>query len=135
MIVTVDTNVLVSGVFFGGIPGKIVEAAREGAFTLVMSPPLLTELRTVFARPKFGLDPDAVRLLTADMESSATIVYPRKRHRVVTGDMDDGAVVDCAIESGSECIVSGDSHLTDMGVAEGIRVVTPRQFVDLLNLE
>ena len=135
MIVTVDTNVLVSGAFFGGIPGRIVEAAREGTFTLVISPLLLSELRRVFSRPKFGLDPDAVQLLMADMESSATIVYPRKRHQVVAGDPADDAVVDCAIESGSAYIVSGDSHLTDMAAVEGIVVLTPRQFANLLEAE
>ena len=135
MIVTVDTNVLVSGVFFGGISGKIVTAAREGVFTLAMTPLLLSELRGVFSRTKFGLDPDAVQLLMADMESSASIVYPGQRHKVVARDPDDDAVVDCAVESGSSYIVSGDSHLTDMDMVGGITVVTPRQFVDLLKLE
>ncbi len=87
MTVAVDTNVLVSGVFFGGIPGKIVTAAREGVFTLAMTPLLLSELRRVFSRAKFGLNSDAVLLLMADI------------------------------------------------VVEGITVVTPRRFVDLLKLE
>lgn len=69
MIVTVDTNVLVSGVFFGGTPGMAVSAAREGVFTLAMTPLLLTELRLVVSRSKFGLHPDAVELLMADMEA------------------------------------------------------------------
>ena len=111
MTVTVDTNVLVSGVFFGGIPGKIVAAAREGVFPLAMTPLLLSELRRVFSRAKFGLDSDAVRLLMADMEACATIVYPGKRHQVVARDPDDDAVDDCAVESRSLYIVSGDSRL------------------------
>jgi len=79
VIVTVDTNVLVSGVFFAGVPGKIVTAAREGVFTLAITPLLLDELRQVFSRAKFGLNPDAVQLLMDDMEASATIVSPEKR--------------------------------------------------------
>ena len=134
MIVTIDTNVLVSGVFFGGVPGRIVTAAREGVFTLAMSPLLLDELRQVFSRAKFGITPDAVRLLMDDLESFATIVYPGKRHQVVERDPDDDAVVDCAVESGSSYIVSGDPHLTEMDVVQGITVVTPRQFVNRLKL-
>lgn len=134
MIVTVDTNVLVSGVFFGGVPGKIVTAAREGVFTLAITPLLLDELRQVFSRAKFGITPDAVRLLLDDLESFATIVYPGKRHQVVERDPDDNAVVDCAVESGSSYIVSGDPHLTEMDVVQGITVVTPRQFVNRLKL-
>jgi uncharacterized protein len=130
VIVTVDTNVLVSGVFFGGVPGKIVTAAREGVFTLAMTPLLLSELRNVLSRAKFMLDSDAVQLLIADMEACATIVYPGKRHQVVARDPDDDAVVDCAVESGSSYIVSGDSHLSDMDRVGGITVVTPRRFAE-----
>lgn len=49
-------------------------------------------------------------LLMADMEACATIVYPGKRHQVVARDPDD-AVVDCAVESRSLYIVSGDWRL------------------------
>ena len=134
MIVTVDTNVLVSGVFFGGIPGTIVAAAEAGTFSLVLSPAILDELRRVFSRPKFGLDPKAVQLLMADIESTALVVNPQKRHQVVSEDRDDDAVVDCAVEAKAMYIVSGDAHLTSLGTVEGITVLTPRQFVDLLGL-
>jgi hypothetical protein len=135
VIVTVDTKGLVSGVFFGGVPGKIVTAAREGIFTLAMTPVLLDELREVLSRTKFGLTPDAVQLLMDGIEASATIVYPGKRHEGVVRDPDDDAVVDCAVESRSLYIVSGDSHLTEMDNAEGVMVVTPRRFVEVLKLE
>ncbi len=134
MIVTVDTNVLVSGVFFGGIPGRILDAARQGVFTLAMSPLLLSELGAVFSRPRFGLSVDAVQLLMADVEASATIVYPEAGRRRLLRDPDDDAVVDCAIESRSVYLVSGDSHVTDLGMVEGITVVTPRGFVELHDL-
>jgi putative PIN family toxin of toxin-antitoxin system len=133
--VTVDTNVLVSGVFFGGVPGRIVAAAEAGTFLLVLSPAILDELRHVFSRPKFGLDANAVQLLMADIESTALIVNPQKRHQVVAGDRDDDEVVDCAVEANATYIVSGDAHLTSLGTVEGITVLTPRQFVDLLGLE
>ncbi len=135
MIVTVDTNVLVSGVFFGGVPGRIVTAAREGIFTLAMTPVLLSELREVLSRAKFGLTSDAVQLLMDGIEPSARVVYPGKRHEVVVRDPDDNAVVGCAVESGSLYIVGGDSHLTETDMVEGVSVVTPRRFVDVLKLE
>jgi putative PIN family toxin of toxin-antitoxin system len=99
---------------------------------MVLSPPLLSELGAVFSRPRFGLNPEAVQLLMTDLESSATIVYPESRRRLVVRDPDDDEVVDCAIESRSKYIVSGDAHLSELGVVEGIPVIAPRQFVDLL---
>lgn len=121
--------------FFGGLPGKILTAAREGVFTLAMTPLLLNELREVLARKKFGLTADMVQLLMEGIEDSATIVYPVKHYQVIARDPDDDAVVDCAVASGSLYIVSGDSHLNEMDEVQGITVVTPRQFLDRLKIE
>jgi len=39
--VVLDTNVFVSGVFFGGPPHKILEAWRDGKIQLLLSPAIL----------------------------------------------------------------------------------------------
>jgi uncharacterized protein len=39
--IVLDTNVLVSAVFFGGLPGRILEAWRNGHLQLVMSADIL----------------------------------------------------------------------------------------------
>ena len=131
MIATVDTNVLISGILFGGTPGEIVAAASEGLFTLALSPPIIEELEQVLLRPKFGLNPEAVRILVDDIESAALIVQPRKSHRVVAEDPDDDAIVDCAVEAHAAYIVSGDAHLTGLGSIAGIDIVTPTEFLQI----
>lgn len=47
MRVVIDTNVLVSGVFFGGLPGRILEAWKDEELTLVVSPAILEEYSRV----------------------------------------------------------------------------------------
>ena len=47
MRVVVDTNVLISGVFFGGVPSRILEAWRDEKFELVVSPGIVEEYRRV----------------------------------------------------------------------------------------
>lgn len=47
MRVVLDTNVVASGVFFGGVPGRILAAWAAGDFTLVLSPQILAEYRRV----------------------------------------------------------------------------------------
>ena len=131
MIAAVDTNVLISGILFGGIPGQIVSQASEGVFTLALSPAVIEELQGVLLRRKFGLSPEAVRVLVDDIESAAVIVQPRKHHHVVPEDPDDDAIVDCAVEAQASYIVSGDTHLTSLGEVAGIEVVTPTQFLQI----
>lgn len=45
----VDTNVVHSGVFYGGLPGRVPEAWRDKRFTLVLSAPILAEYRATGA--------------------------------------------------------------------------------------
>jgi hypothetical protein len=132
VIATLDTNVLISGTVFGGIPGSIIDAAVDRQFALALSPALLSEFENVLCRDKFGLSRAAVEVLVRDLESHALVVHPKKKHHVIVDDPDDNAVIDCAVEAGATFIVSGDGHLTDLRQFEGIAVVTPAVFSEML---
>ncbi len=49
----IDTNVLVSGLFWHGPPHMLLEHVRDGALDLISSPALLAELTNVLGRAKF----------------------------------------------------------------------------------
>ena len=40
-----------------------------------------------------------------------------------------------AVSSGADCLVTGDQDLRSLGSYEGIAVITPRAFLDLLETE
>ena len=128
MRVTVDTNVRLSGILFGGTPGEILQAASQRVFTLVLSRPIIEELSEVMKRPKFGLLPEAVDVLVADLESICEVVRPSVRYDVVAADPDDNVIVECAVAAGASLIVSGDEHLLALGSVERIPVLSPAQF-------
>ena len=62
MNIVLDTNTVISGLFWRGAPRQILDLARSGAITLFTSPSLLAELSDVLAREKFS-----VRLEQADV--------------------------------------------------------------------
>jgi putative PIN family toxin of toxin-antitoxin system len=45
--VVLDTNVLVSGIFFGGVPAEILRAWSNERFELLVSPRILDEYRRI----------------------------------------------------------------------------------------
>ena len=47
MRIVLDTNVFVSAAFFGGVPGRILEAWRDGRLQLVLSAAILDEYQRV----------------------------------------------------------------------------------------
>lgn len=54
MRVVLDTNVVVSGFFWGGTPRQLLDLARDGHVTLFTSSRLLDELADVLGRRKFA---------------------------------------------------------------------------------
>ena len=129
---TLDTNVLISGVLFNGPPRELIKRAISGKFTLVLSVAILQELEDVLRRPKFGLPPKFVQILSRELEAIATIVYPTSKHKAVKSDPKDDMIFDCAVEGHCDYIVSGDNHLLSMTVIKGIPVVAPNDFLNKL---
>lgn len=66
------------------------------------------------------------------MAAIAIVVEGRVSRRVVEADPADDIDIAAAVEGLAEYIVTGDRHLLDLGEHEGIRLVTPRDFLDRL---
>lgn len=136
MRVVADTNVIVSGVFWGGPPHLVLEAAHDGKIVLLTTPVLLAELEDVLRRAKFsprleraGSSPqDAV----GEFASVAIIVTPTPIPPTVVEGPDDDRVIECALGGAADLIVSGDQHLLALGVYRGIRIVSVAELLSLV---
>ena len=54
MRLVLDTNVVVSGLLWGGAPAQLLDAAQVGEIELFTSRPLLAELSNILIRSKFA---------------------------------------------------------------------------------
>ncbi|TEU19628.1 MAG: putative toxin-antitoxin system toxin component, PIN family [Anaerolineales bacterium] len=132
-----DTNVLISGLIVAqGSPRQILDAWLESLFTLVTSLYLVEELVHVLSYPHITehlrLDEEELAAILDALLSKAEVTSGRLRLPGVTRDPKDDSVVACAKEGEADYIVSGDQDLLVLGKYEGIQVITPRQFVEIL---
>jgi uncharacterized protein len=128
--VILDTNVLVSGIFFGGPPARILEAWRDRRIRLVISRAILDEYEEVaaeLARKHQGVD---IREILRLVLLSAEFFVPPDLPEAICADPDDDKFIACAVVSGVAVIVSGDRGLLRVDGFAGVRVVTPRFFLD-----
>ena len=99
MKVVLDTNVLVSGIFFGGPPAKILTAWREGRIELAVSIEILQEYERVcqeLSAAAPGIDHTPfLKLVTLD----ATLIECPPLPAPVCADSDDDKFLACALAS------------------------------------
>ena len=133
----VDTNILISAFFWGGVPGKVLDVAQRNDATLVTSEVLLTELLTVLQREKF-----AERLRRINRTPSQFLQNYRAMVEVVDvtplaqpvcDDPDDDAILACAVSGVADVIVSGDDDLLRLKLYAAIPIIKPAQFLSQFN--
>ena len=128
-----DTNVVASGLLWGGLPGQLLQAAREKRVELFTSVPLLAELTNILGRQKFQRK-IAAAMLSIDQivdryAELAALVRPTPIPRIAP-DPDDDLVIGTAVAANANLIATGDRPLLSVTVYQGIPIVTPAEAVN-----
>jgi len=136
MKLVVDTNILVSAFLWQGTPGRLVEMAGEKECYLFTSRVLLDELADVLQRKKLAKQVQATGLSAAQLlrnyQKLATTITARRLAQQVSRDLDDDAVLACALAARADLIVSGDADLLVLKQFQGMRIVTPAQALKMI---
>ena len=132
MRVVLDTNVVVSAVFFGGPPRAVVDAWIDGRLEVVVSPSIFDEyLRVCHRLTSPYPDTDYQGLLTAFLAHGVLVPDPSDEG-TITDDPDDDKFMRCALAADAT-VVSGDRHLLNVDGWRGVLVVTPAQLLATLS--
>lgn len=126
-----DTNVVVSGLLWRAAPRHVLDAAREHRLMLYTSSVLLDELAEVLSRAHLAsviaANRSSPELLMRQYAMLAQVVTPAQISRVVAKDIDDDAVLACALAAQADWIVSGDAHLLNLKHYQGMRMLDAAQ--------
>ena len=132
MKIVLDTNVLISGIFFSGLPGKILQFWHSREFQLAVSIEIIEEYLNVaerLANSYAGVEYEEILDLIVQ---NAQLVQAEDLPEPVCEDPDDDKFLACARASNTKIIVSGDRDLLNVSGYCGIQVLTPRIFVTKL---
>lgn len=127
--VVADTNVYLSALHFGGVAEDVLLLGRTGQIELFVSPPLLKELEDVLVR-KFHWSPLRARSAMRLIRTFTSLVAPRNRVDILPDDDADNRILECALEARAHIIVTGDKRLQRLGQVQGLRLLSPREFLD-----
>jgi len=151
--IVLDTNVLVSAFIApGGNPAQILDRIISGkgkeegkggqgrrgrSLDLYLSKGILDEARRVLLeyerlRENYNYSDEEVRDFLNALKKAAQVIVNPPSIEVIEEDPDDDEILACALAAEADYIVSGDSHLKDLKVHEGIEILAPAEFLAIL---
>jgi putative PIN family toxin of toxin-antitoxin system len=129
MIVVIDSNVWISALQFASkltTPRLAIEQAVRD-HTVAICRPIEDEVLRILVA-KFGWK-------SADVAAAVEAVLPFPLRTNISGnlricrDPNDDMILECAVASGAQVIVSGDKDLLVLGSYQGIRIMNPPEFL------
>lgn len=136
MKVVLDTNVIISGLLWKGVPAKILDFGKIGAFQICLTPKLLQEIEKVLSYNRLsiplmmaGRQPEEI---IESLEQTGIILSDYRRIYVVKEDPTDNIILGVASSHGADYIVSSDKHLLKLKTFQNIPILSPRQFLKVL---
>ncbi|MBQ9442498.1 MAG: putative toxin-antitoxin system toxin component, PIN family [Selenomonadaceae bacterium] len=128
MKILIDTNILLSGLYFHGLPKKLLQELDEN-FKICVNEKIIAEyadkIDNKFSKSRYILDKDLREKIF-----SSFISFEVKSDLKICRDPDDDKFVNCAIDARAIYIVSGDNDLLTIKNFAGIEIVTAREFYD-----
>jgi putative PIN family toxin of toxin-antitoxin system len=131
--ITLDTNIIISALFWNGFPNAILRKCINGEVELILSEEILKEVEEVLRKEKkFMMAEKAILELKKELLKISNIVTPKEKLYIVKEDLNDNKILECGIAGKVDFIVSGDKHLLKIKNFKGIKIVTAREILEIL---
>ena len=123
-----DSNVIISAVFWAGKPYKVVSRGLKGDYQLVTSLEIIREVSNKL-RIKFLLPEEKIAELANVMLNLFRVVSVTTEV-IAARDKSDDKIIECAIDGKADFIVTGDPDLLVLKEFKGIKIVSPKDFLE-----
>ena len=127
MKIVIDTNVVISGTFFGGFPRMVLEAVVDKTVSAYATTEIVEEYTEIVQ--------EMIDRKQGHLSTSVIFPFVHSLHFVdavtsvkVSRDPEDDKFIGCAIDSTSYYIVSGDTDLLVLENFEEIEIITAAEF-------
>ena len=127
MKIVIDTNVVASAIFFGGRPRDLIEKLMLHDVTAYVSQEIVEEYQNTVQRLKDKFPGKKVTIPLTQIVSACLLIEPTTDIKVCR-DPDDDKFIECAVDSKSVYIVSGDHDLLVLKKYHDIEIITIAEF-------
>jgi putative PIN family toxin of toxin-antitoxin system len=132
--IILDTNVVVSALIQKSFPYLILhDMYIDRKIQLCVSEDLLLEYSNVLKREKFSRFPDFITManwVLRDIHEHAVMFQPKERLTVIA-DEDDNRLLELAIASSADYLVTGNHNDFTMTVFGKTKIVSPKEYWEI----
>ena len=128
MIVTVDTNVIISALGWEGPEFELMNLIFNGKITLAISPQILEEFINVARSTKFDFSDDEIDDFVDALLNTGKVVFPEEYISLIKEDPPDNRILECAEVSNSRYIITGNKHLLQLDKYKRIKIMNGADF-------
>ncbi len=126
--VVLDTNVIISSIFWEGKPYEIVRRGILGKYRLITSAEIMDEVVDRL-RNKFQFPEEGIQQLIDILLTYSHVVETTSKFDIVR-DKKDNKIIECAFDGEADYIVTGDVDLLELKEFRGIKIRTAREFLE-----
>jgi hypothetical protein len=135
--VVLDANVFVSAVLKPQSDlARIFDLLKAGKVKLIISSDILSEIRGVLLYPKLRKrhrrTPRKIDDFLKKTVRVSIITSGKMKVEEIKDDPEDNKYLAAAAEGKADFIISGDHHLKELGIFQGIRILSPSMFLKLM---
>lgn len=127
MRIVIDTNVVISGTFFGGCPRKVIESVGKNGLYACATLEIVNEYEEIvdeMIRRKQGrLRRDILKPFIGGLKMIDSFTKAE-----VSRDPDDDKFISCAVDAKALYVVSGDKDLLEIGRYRFVEILTAAEF-------
>ena len=129
MKVVLDTNILVSATQWDySVSHKLLEKLIRNNAEIFSTAEILEEFAGILRRDFLNSEQEANSMVEKVIKF-LTLVTPSKKVQVIKEDSADNKILECAMESEAEFIISYDKHLLKLGEYQGIKIMKPEDVI------
>lgn len=127
MRITADTNFFISATQWdNSVAHKLLITLIEKDVEIFTTKEILDEFVGVLQRD-FGYNKEQVNNILEKVMVFVTIVEPKEKLDIIKDDPDDNKILECAIVSKSEYVLTYDKHLLNFKEFRSIKIVKPEE--------
>lgn len=126
-----DTNILISSIFWHGPSRHIVDLAIANKFKAITSPEILEELESVLYEDFPQIPYSRIEEIIRDTLSYSQLIIPAEITIKKLRDIKDTKIIACALSAKTDYIVTGDKDLLVLKKYADIKITTPKIFLEL----